>query len=66
MDFASREISDRFGRESSPEAHAVFPDHLTRLTLVAMLMMHIGRMGMRVHESCMLMLMHVAFAGRIL
>ena len=31
-----------------------------------MLMMHVGHMGMRVHQSCMPMLMHVGFAGRIL
>ena len=31
-----------------------------------MLMMHVGHMGMRVHQSCMLMLMHVGFAGRVL
>ena len=30
------------------------------------LMMHVGHMGMRVDESCMPMLMHVGFAGRIL
>jgi len=30
------------------------------------LMMHVGHMGMRVHQSCMPMLMHVRFAGRIL
>ena len=31
-----------------------------------MLMMHVGHMAMRVHQSCMPMLMHVGFAGRIL
>jgi hypothetical protein len=31
-----------------------------------MLMMHVGHMGMRVHQSRMLMLMHVGFAGRVL
>lgn len=31
-----------------------------------MLMMHVGHMGMRVHQSCMPMLMHMGFAGRIL
>src|SRR5215831_8674442 len=30
-----------------------------------MLMMHVGHMGMRVHQSRMPMLMHVRFAGRI-
>jgi hypothetical protein len=29
-------------------------------------MMHVGHMGMRVHQSCMPMLMHMGFAGRIL
>jgi len=33
---------------------------------VPMLMMHVGHMGMRVHQSCMAMLMHVGFAGRVL
>jgi hypothetical protein len=31
-----------------------------------MLVMHVGHMGMHVHQSCMPMLMHVGFAGRIL
>ena len=31
-----------------------------------MLMMHVGHMGMRMDQSCMPMLMHVGFAGRIL
>ncbi len=30
------------------------------------LVMHVGHMGMRVDQSCMPMLMHVGFAGRIL
>ena len=30
------------------------------------LMMHVRHMGMRVNQSCMSMLMHVGFAGRIL
>ena len=31
-----------------------------------MLVMHVGHMGMHVHQSCMPMLMHVGFAGWIL
>ena len=31
-----------------------------------MLMMHVGHVGMHVHQSCMPMRMHVGFAGRIL
>jgi hypothetical protein len=31
-----------------------------------MLVMHVGHMGMRVHQSCMPMFMDVGLAGRIL
>ena len=31
-----------------------------------MLMMHVGHMRMRVRQSCVPMLMHVGFAGRII